>query len=410
MNPPLARNNMRRFLESPFVIHAGTILIIVLCFALGSALERPEIGWFFAGAALFAVGFLLRLTRTGALLVALLYIMLFVAWLSASPWILVVLPLAVLFGTLIGAFAISDVLERSDTAPFFYILRRYVGLLLKAQTIYPPNDGVADGDERIIGPRMVTVRPDAAALVIASDQTSRVWGPGRHETRGLEFVFKIYSLRPIRKKYHFGSVLTSDNIPLTVDVSIIYGIEVREAARVWAAQLRGSDRGNVGRITAFSPQWEAAMQDVAERNLRRSVGLNNLNSMLAVGVQQGVGRQTTTLTSNDTVGWGICIYDLQIVSVQPDINVIEASLRAWLTGINNRTLAARELARGNAWAGAFAAIARAYDLAIGSPLPVEVFNRELVRRLFEEAALDPSTRALIQSELGQMLTRRDVDP
>lgn len=400
---------MRRFLSSLFFTHLCAVLILLLCLAAASAVHRPEIGWFLAAVVLFAAGYFARLSRAEAALVALLYGMFFVAWLSASPWGLIVLPIAVLFGVALSAHSVIDLFNGADTRPFSYIARRYIGLLLAAQTIDPPHDSPADGDAGKIGPRMVTVRSDAAVLVTASDQTSRLRGPGRYETRSLEYVSKIYSLRPKRKKFHYCDVLTQDNAPLIVDVAIIYGIDVREAARVWAAQLGQPDRRNLGRITAFAPQWEEALHDAVERNLRRSTGLRTLDDMLRVREQQAVGWQTATRTSSDTAGWGICIYDLQIVSALPDTSVVQASLQNWLLDITNETLVSKEVARGNAWAGALAQVADAYLTTRAQGVPDPFILRELVRRLFEQASMDPETRKLLSGQLNQSLDRRDVD-
>lgn len=324
---------------------------------------------------------------------------------------------AVLTGTFIGVWIVRTSLHSlagffvdTGTYPLDYIIRSLRGKAPEKQAIEAPKGGVQVQSPFVYGPRIVTVKPNAAVVMVRGSRVTRVEGPGVYNTQPLEYVERVYNLQPIHKTYHFQEVLTLDNTPLQVEVSITYGIQVGAAARLGETELSDPERAALRVLTTSAPDWEVALRDIVEKNIRRKIGRRDLRQVLAMSDQLDIQGSATVTSRGDLGRWGLALYELHIVSIQPDNTVINASLDKWLVQITNETLAGRELGRGTAWAGAINAIASAYSEAQGLGLPDDIIYRELVRRLFEQAAMDPNARSLLQSEMSRMLARRDVDP
>lgn len=406
---------MQRTLRTQFAYHLVVAAVTVMCFIVGQEVQQPAVSWLAAALLVIAFGFLIRPTRPEAALLAALFMTLTFAlwpmplWPTPLPSSILIAFSAALFGVLLTSVSFSDLFTGTGTSPFTYVLRRYTGQLLEAQVLTVPKGAVEDGDAGKIGPRPVIIPANTAVLLIAADQRARVRGPGMYVSRPFEHVAKVFSLRPIKRNYRFRDVLTDDNTPLAIEVDITYGIDVREDGRLWARGLNQRDRANLRHIVASTPDWETALRDVVDRNLRNAVGTCDLGDILDPGQQRNVSARTARTVRTDTQGWGVRVYDFELIAVQPDTSVIEASVQNWLLNVTNDMLQRKESARGEAWAMALAPIVRAYQAANQIDVPDAIINRELVRRLFEQASLDTNTKHLLQSELAQMMARRDVD-
>ena len=220
---------------------------------------------------------------------------------------------ATLFGVLLTSVSFSDLFTGTGTSPFTYVLRRYTGQLLEAQVLTVPKGAVEEGDAGKIGPRPVIIPANTAVLLIAADQRARVRGPGMYVSRPFEHVAKVFSLRPIKRNFRFRDVLTDDNTPLAIEVDITYGIDVREDGRLWARGLSQRDRANLRHIVASTPDWETALRDVVDRNLRNAVGTCDLGDILDPGQQRNVSARTARTVRTDTQGWGVRVYDFELI-------------------------------------------------------------------------------------------------
>ena len=405
---------MQRTFSSQFAYHLVVAAIVVACFIIGREMQQTAASWLAAALLAITLGLITRPTGLeAAQSVALFLTLTFGLWVAPLatplPGSLAVALCAAVFGLLVTSAAVGDLFASTGISPLAYVMRRYTGQLLDVQTIATPKSAMEDGDAGRIGPRLVIVNANTAVLLIGGNQRSRIRGPGMYESRPFEYVARSFNLRPIRRSYRFRDVLTDDNTPLTIEVDITYGIDVREDGRLWARGLNQRDRTNLRRIIAATADWETALRDVVDRNLRSAVGAFNLGEILDLGQQRTISGRSARAVRNDTQGWGVRVYDFELIAVQPDTSVIDASVQNWLLSLTNDTLQRKESARGEAWASALAPITRAYQTANAINVPDAIINRELVRRLFEQASLDPNMKHLLQSELAQMLSRRDVD-
>jgi regulator of protease activity HflC (stomatin/prohibitin superfamily) len=309
----------------------------------------------------------------------------------------------------VSVLGVRDLFAGTGISALDYIVRSFLGELREPQVVEAPRTGVQEQTVYMYGPRNLVVKPDAAVVLIRGSRLTRVQGPGTVVTQPFEYVERIYNLRPIHKSYRFREVLTRDSTPMEVEVSITYGIRVGIGARLGEVELTQQERAALRQLTAWAPDWEAALRDIIEKNLRRAIGTLSLRQVLEVSNQLRAQTETVAVSRADVGRWGLGIYELHIVAVQPNAMVVNASLDNWLVRLTNQTLLRKELGRGTAWARAINAIATAYREAQGQGLPDTVIYRELVRRLFEQAAMDPTAKNLLQSELSQMISRRDVD-
>jgi len=387
------------------LIALGIIIVPVLA---GDMLGQPAIGWLIAGALLIAVAYWGRYTRAQALVSWLLYGLLLLAGLGPQPWVSMLGAAFAVLGFCVCALSMEGLFAGTGIRSLPYIIQLFLGQRGETQIVQAPNAGVEEPVYRF-GPRMVIVKPGAAVVTVRGSRFNRIQGAGTFVSQPLEYVQRVFNLQPIHRNYRFREVLTVDRTPVQVDVAVVYGIRVGVDARLGETVLTRDERNNLRSLIAWAADWEAALREVVEKNIRRRTGLRTLRDALGIDNQRRIQRETTSVTRADVDPWGLAIYELHVVAIQPDATVVNASLENWLVRLTTNTHLVSELGRGTAWARAINEIANAYVEASSLGVPDDVIFRELVRRMFEQAALDPSARNLLQTELSQMLTRRDVD-
>lgn len=395
-------------MRSNFLVILIVLGITIVSVLIGEYLGQPIIGWLLALAILLAVAYGSRYTLEQFVLSFILYLLLVSVVISSQPWGAVLGAAFGVVGFYVSALSVENLFTGTGIRSLDYVVRVFLGQLGETQVVEAPNAGVEEPAYRY-GPRTVVVEPGAAVVTIRGSRFSRIQAAGIFVSQPMEYVQRVFNLQPIHRNYRFKEVLTNERTPLQVDVAIIYGIRVSIAARLGEVALTRDERENLRALIAWAPDWEAALREVVEKNIRRRTGLRTLREALTMDSQRRIQLEAMAATQTTVARWGLTLYELHVVSIQPDSTVVNASLENWLVALTTDTHVVRELGRGTAWARAINEIANAYREAVDLGVPNDVISRELVRRIFEQVAMDPSARSLLQGELSQMLARRDVD-
>lgn len=382
-------------------------VVTVLSTILGYMLAQEPASWVAIPIVTALIGILLRFSVQDQIFATFSSLVLIAYIVAEQPWGIGVAAVTGLLGMILGTSGLSDLFTSTGITPFEYAIRNLSGQLNPPDFVQPPQKGVRVPDEWRFGPRWVTVQPEAAAIMVQGSRQTRVAGPGRYLSLPFEYVERVYNLRPIHKTFRFSDVLTKNRLPTVVEVSVTYGILVGLEGRLGIRPLTEQERTNIRNVASWAPDWEDALRSVVEKYTRISIGHRTIAQALNVVRVTPFEQEITIDTRNEVQTWGIDILALDLVSIQPNEDLVIASSDNWLAQTRNDTLIQRENARGAAWAQALNSIASAYQEAKWYDLPDRIVYQEILRRLFEQASLDPEVRNLLQAELGRLLARSD---
>lgn len=391
-----------------------TLVTLIATLSGDYVLGVSALGWAAALILLVFIAYYKQYTREQFIVSLTWYLLLLLCRLTNFPWGVIMLIISLALGLYIGILSVVDMFANSRVSLVNYVGRYLLGELQERQVLATPKKGFQDTPPVSYGPRLVIIQPQTAATMVRGGTLTRIVGPGIYLTEKFEYVEHVFNLRPLHRTYHLQDVLTSEQLTVAIDISITYCILVTRSARFGERALRSVEINHLRRLSSWAVDWETLLHEIVDKNTRSSVGRRELRTGLDVEVHQAIQDEILRRTQSDVAERGLYINELYLLSIQPDSNIIRISSENWLVALRNDILVQQEGARGRAWATAINAIATAYSEVSAQGLPDSIVYRELVRRLFEQASLDPGVKALLQSELARMLSnsveRSDVEP
>jgi regulator of protease activity HflC (stomatin/prohibitin superfamily) len=215
---------------------------------------------------------------------------------------------------------------------------------------------------------------------------TRISGPAVFTSELFEYVKRIYNLQEKQETFTFKDVLTNDFMATKVEISVVYGIRVSDAARRGETPLIQAEIEHLQYIDSRMPDWERAIKAAIEGSVRRVIATKNFADLLTNGRLLELEQQIyQDLNSHRIRAWGIRVDEVTIQSVQPTQEVIN------------------ERARAEAWRGALLLIADGYRNAIRAGMPEEAIHCEALRHTLEQIAKDPATKMIFTPELHDAL-------
>lgn len=327
------------------------------------------------------------------------YFLLVLSYMADQLYGSILLILGTIFGIYITLLALSELFQETGITPLV-IFKVFIGAMNKPQTVSPPPKGVAEEEEKVYGPSMITIEPDTAAVMFKGSKQTRILGPNEFTSAPAEYVKRRYNLRPLHQRYEFQRVITQDLIATHIIIAATYGLNVDPEARIGERSLNSQEIDAIKRLNSWASNWEEELKSVTEKNVRRAVGEMLLSDATDVSSHGLLWKEIHEKLQSDIKAWGIKIYALNIVSLKPHKNITQAREDKWLIDTRTETLIRNEEARGEAWRRALAKLTEACIIARDQEIPEEVIYRELSRRMFEQAAIDPATRKRLRLELG----------
>ena len=124
---------------------------------------------------------------------------------------------------------------------------------------------------RLLGPRSVLIKGSVVTFAQGARQT-RVEGPGTVRTQPGEYVQSVYDLRPKQETLELERVLTSDQLPMRLELSLTYAIDLPEDVVRSGRKLTEGERQMLLRMDHESPDMHKTVRAVVEQVARREVG------------------------------------------------------------------------------------------------------------------------------------------
>ncbi|MBK9091829.1 MAG: hypothetical protein IPM84_03455 [Anaerolineae bacterium] len=124
------------------------------------------------------------------------------------------------------------------------------------QVVHPDGSVRPVNSEKTPGPRVVVLRPGAAAVFEKPGCTSRISGPGVLLIDPLEWLVATYSLSPVEKTITLNDVLTENWDFCTVTLDVRFSVSLHPDVASGRVPFSQSDKDVIQKLNAASPRWE----------------------------------------------------------------------------------------------------------------------------------------------------------
>lgn len=361
---------------------AAAISSVVLLAAVGVGLRSSQKQWLLAGSAV-------------ALLLAFTFLTYPFGILWGSATICLALYLASLSVRSIYGGSLVDAAEAT--------LRLLTNQPIATQVIQEPGKLVDRGSAEKTGPLRLTIKPNAAVVLVSGPTQTRIEGPASVDTRAHEYVACVFSLSPQHRMVSHEKVLTSDLMTTEVKLAVTYGLAVSQQAREGSQKLSAAEIQAIEVFHGRSANHSEEFSSVLESLVHEIVGAQELDACLATALRQQMGNELRNRLRRIVERWGLHVYRLTLVSIQPDRLVSKARQERWLARTNAETIMQYEQAKAQAWGQALQILGSAYEEVRDNNVPTTVIFREMLRRILDQASIDASTRGMVPRQLGRLL-------
>lgn len=402
----------------------GKMLIVAgLCGLVGMAAgyswaEDPQVGalgGLFAG---LVVGLPMgRAAQTGlrrwvaiAGLHLLLISNLFLVWSASTARIAAVSTLLAVFAIAVTYFIAAaiqrDLYGGSEWDAFNALFSMALGITRDYHIIEDGRTSLpSDARGPVMGPRLVIIKPDNAAVFEMGPKQTQIKGPGVAKTRAYEYVKSIYDLKEQSMALQLDGVLTRDMMTTTVRLKVMYRIDVSLESRTGQRKALTPDEiGIIQQIHSSTTDWKETTRDAIEACVRQAIAGMNLRDTLSPAGSRRIEEDVRHLSNRMLDEWCITVHRLIAEEVRPSSPVMSTTERQWIAAVETNTTVETERARAAAWRDALALLADSYQRAEAMGMSEVAIHSEAVRRTLEQVAKDPATKFILTPELSAALS------
>jgi hypothetical protein len=173
------------------------------------------------------------------------------------------------------------------------------------------------------GPCYTLIGPGNAVTFICGAQETRISGPGTFWTAPWERMQRVYDLNPRQESLVYDDVLTHDMRSARVEIDVIYGIDISEAARRGDRPLNEREIRILRRIDDNVHEWEATTRSAIERGVRLAIGQKQLNELLSSGDFESLERHILSSANHKLRVWDIRLSIVIVRDIQPKMHLID---------------------------------------------------------------------------------------
>lgn len=235
----------------------------------------------------------------------------------------------------------------------------------------------------------------------SGSKITRICGPSIFQSKNFEYIREVYDVSRERKSITLQNLLTEDLVPITIELTYVYGIALSTQTmrgengslshKDGSQGLTQSEMESLRNLITTVPRWQQYVHDVFSGAAREVVGATTLRNLTALGdygttanrIQDKARRRLTIL--------GIRIDATRLIRVVPAPQILDAYEDAERVKI-------RELAGGEAWRLAMNAIAAGYKKATGRLMTPTDVHHETQRFMMEHISHDKATKIVMASE------------
>jgi hypothetical protein len=384
-------------------INSRLIIPIVLCAILGgyaghliaeewSGSLPPHgilVGAVAGGLLGFTIGLYLQQQKRRWIAAAILTFLLILAYAIGGPWDALLAAASVFIAFFTSAAILRELYGGDEITAFKHHLR--ILFAARGEWLIVENGKVVipKGKGPHLGPLRVVVKPGNAIVMEAGSKITRICGPAIFQSNNYEYVKDILETTRLRRTAAVSDALTRELVPVIVDITYIYGVDVSDetirgengsVTHADGSQGLTADELNTLRdLVTTMPTWQQDIHSIVSAAIREVVAGQTYSDLVGRRdymvieslVHAGVRRRTNFLS--------IRVDSLRITRVSPASEILEALSE----GERVRT---REQAAGDAWRLAMTAIAAGYRAATGGQnmSPSRLSEREQSARISSE--------------------------
>jgi len=265
----------------------------------------------------------------------------------------------------------------------------------KGKVILPSEKGL------ILGPRRIIVKPGNIVVMESGSKITRICGPSIFQSKNFEYIREIIDVSRDRKSLTLQDLLTEDLVPVTIEMTYVYGIALSAQTvrgengslshEDGSQGLTQSEMDSLRNIITTVPLWQKYVHDVYAGAAREVVGATKLKDLTVLGDYGTTANRIQDKARRRLNILGIRVDATRVVRVAPSSQIMDAYEHA-------QRVKVRELAGGEAWRLAMTAIARGYRAATGRLMTPADVHRETERFMMEHISHDKATKIVMASE------------
>lgn len=318
------------------------------------------------------------------------------AWEVTGPEGLSLTLLCTAITLFMSAAILRDLYQGSEWQAFVHHMKILTGILKGVHVVSEGKSVMPAGDGPVMGPRLVMVKPNTAALVEWGAKHTHILGPGFYTSRPFEYVKYIFNLRPQTFEISIPNVRTRNHLLVTIGMTIVAGIQFPRSVRSGEQNMNDANepkyadlRKRLAQIYDYHSDWEEATRSEIESQVRRYAAGLTLEEITDATHYFDLARKVVQATNTRVNKWGIRVDRAIVGKIEPARAVTEQMEAQWAQSLRRDAAALDEISQANAWANALQLIAGGYRYARTQGLDQNDINRLVLMRTLERITAQP---------------------
>lgn len=262
------------------------------------------------------------------------------------------------------------------------------------------------GDGPFPGPRSLKIKPNTAVITELETQYPHALGPGTYDLQRSELVKHVFDLQPQTINLVLIDVRTSEQLPVTVEMSILIGIKIPHPIRMGRVDMNDPAdirmpiyRRRLERIYDSLVDWQTTTKAEIESEVRSYVARFDIILMSDPARRGDLAQEVVTAVNTRVSAWGIWVDRAIVTSIQPVRSVIEKIEERWSGNMSRLSTTADERSRVEAWDDMVRSLAAGYQHAHSLGMPPDAINRLILMRMLERIIDEPDAQLNLSADI-----------
>jgi len=329
--------------------------------------------------------------------VAVIALLLFVAYGFWGAWNTLFVAAAVFITFSISASILSDLYNGDVREAVRHHLR--IWLSMRGGFVVVENESVVipTSPGPHFGPKLVIVRPGNAVVMVNGSTMSRICGPSVFTSADFEFVSRVVSIERKRRTLTLTDVLTRPHDPVSTQLTYVYGIDISAESiqgRNGHIRLPNGAQGltdleheRLMRLLTITPSWDQEVNRILQGATRNAIAMYDQEALLGVNYRR-IARQIGLLAVEPIRAIGCKLEAVTVSYIAP----LPETIDAYMDGVRVR---AQQWAEGEGFRLGIVQVAAGYREAIQLGMSLDDIHREASRYMMKHMAEDPATKVVL---------------
>jgi hypothetical protein len=329
--------------------------------------------------------------------VAVIALLLIIAYVFGGPWNALFVAAAVFITLFISAGILRDLYGGNELEAFRHHLRIWLSMrggfvvVSNGSIVVPTSPGPH------FGPKLIIVRPGNAVVMVNGATISRICGPSIFMSANFEYVSSVLPIERQRRLLSMRDVLTQSYDPVGVQLTYVYGIDISAAtirgnsARTvlpdGARGLTEAEFDRLSNLVTVTPAWDVQVNRILQGATRNALALHEYTALTSLSYRR-LAREIKLLADEQMREIGCCLDSVTVAEIAPAPEILDAHV----DGVRIRT---RHHAEGEGFRLAIVSVAVGYSEATKLGMSMQDIHREASRYMMEHMAEDPATKVVL---------------